>query len=85
MKSMTFKATLLSILAVSALMVNGCGESTDTATTPPEKTEGVQNPVNTYMDTRVENVDMAKAAIQKNAEQMKVEEKALDGLTGNNQ
>lgn len=62
---------------VSILLLSACGEErTETAS------KGMENPVDTYMDSRVSAMDMAKQSVKDSNKRVEEQDKAMKALLG---
>lgn len=59
----------------TVLLLTACGEETKESSS-----KGIENPVDTYMDSRVHAMDMAKQSVKKNNQQMEEQDKAMKAL-----
>ena len=57
------------------LLLSACGEETK-----ENNSKGLGNPVDTYMDSRVNAIDMAKQSVKDNNKRVKEQDKALETL-----
>jgi len=70
------KSSIFILGIVSLLILTACGEDT------PERTSKViENPVNKYMDSRVNAMDMAKQSVKESNKKVEEQNKAMDDLT----
>ena len=70
------KSSIFILGIVSLLLITACGEDT------PERTSKViENPVNKYMDSRVNAMDMAKQSVKESNKKVEEQNKAMDDLT----
>ncbi len=70
------KSSIFILGIVSLLLLTACGEDT------PERTSKViENPVNKYMDSRVNAMDMAKQSVKESNKKVEEQNKAMDDLT----
>jgi hypothetical protein len=60
---------------VTVLLLAACGEETKESST-----KGIENPVDTYMDSRVNAMDLARQSVEKNNQRMEEENKAMKAL-----
>ena len=68
--------TLL-LLALSSLLFLACGE--DKKETPTSNS--IVNPVNTYMDSRLNALDMAKESVKESNKRVEEQNEAMEVLT----
>jgi len=59
----------------TVLLLTACGEETKESSS-----KGIENPVDTYMDSRVNAMDMAKQSVKKENRRMEEENKAMKAL-----
>jgi len=65
------------VFCVSALFIfSGCGEETTETSS-----KGIENPVDTYMDSRVNAMDMAKQSVKESNKKTEEQNKAMEALT----
>ena len=60
---------------VTVLLLTACGEETKESSG-----NGIENPVDTYMDSRMNAMDMAKQSVEKNNQRMEEQNKARKAL-----
>ncbi len=60
---------------VTVLLLAACGEKTK-----ENSSNGIENPVDTYMDSRMNAMDMARQSVEKNNKQMEEQDKAMKAL-----
>jgi hypothetical protein len=60
---------------VTVLLLAACVEETKESST-----KGIENPVDTYMDSRVNAMDLARQSVEKNNQRMEEENKAMKAL-----
>ena len=60
---------------VTVLLLTACVEETKESSG-----KGIQNPVDTYMDSRVNAMDMARQSVKKENQRMEEENKAMKAL-----
>jgi len=60
---------------VTVLLLTACGEETKESSG-----NGIKNPVDSYMDSRMDAMDMAKQSVKKNNKRMEKENKAMKAL-----
>ena len=60
---------------VTVLLLTACGEETKESSS-----NGIENPVDTYMDSRMNAMDMARQSVKKNNKRMEKENKAMKAL-----
>ena len=71
------KNSIIFILCTtSILLLTACGEET-TETSG----KGIENPIDTYMDSRVNAIDMAKQSVKETNKKVTEQNKALEALT----
>jgi len=68
---------ILLFTTVSILLLSACGEETT-----ENSTKGIQNPVDTYMDSRVNAMDMAKQSVKDSNKKVEEQDKAMKALLG---
>ena len=71
------KYNTLLLLALTSLLLSACGESkkeTTTATT-------IENPVNTYMDSRLDALEMAKKSVKESSKRVEEQNEKMKSLT----
>ena len=59
----------------TVLLLTACGEETKESSS-----KGIENPVDTYMDSRMNAMDLAKQSVQKTNQRMEEENKAMKAL-----
>ena len=59
-----------------ALLLSACGEETTETSS-----KGIENPVDTYMDSRVNAMDMAKQSVKESNKKTEEQNKAMEALT----
>jgi len=65
------------ILCTSAiLLLSTCGGETNES-----KTKTIENPVDTYLDSRVDAIDMAKGSVKESSKRSKEQEEAMRNFT----
>ncbi len=57
------------------LLLSACGEETK-----ENNSKGLENPVDTYMDSRMNVMDMAKQSVKDNNKRVEEQDKALEAL-----
>ena len=67
---------LLSSTAIIFLL-SACGEETTGSSS-----KGIENPVDTYMDSRVNAMDMAKQSVKESNKKVEEQDKAMKALLG---
>ena len=60
---------------ITVLLLAACGEDEKESTS-----RGIENPVDTYMDSRMNAMDMAKQSVKKNNERMEEQDKEMKAL-----
>ena len=70
------KTIVLTTCTSIILLLSACGEETK------ENNRGLENPVNTYMDSRVNTIDMAKQSVQESNKKVEEQDKAMKALLG---
>ena len=60
---------------VTVLLLAACGEETKESSG-----KGIENPVDTYMDSRMNAMDMAKQSVKKNNQRMEKQDKEMKAL-----
>ncbi|MCD6212829.1 MAG: hypothetical protein J7J02_07605 [Sulfurovum sp.] len=60
---------------VTVLLLAACGEETKKSSA-----KGIENPVDTYMNSRMDAMDMARQSVKKNNKQMEEQDKAAKAL-----
>ena len=58
------------------LLLSSCGEETTETSS-----KGIENPVDTYMDSRVNAMDMAKQSVKESNKKTEEQNKAMEALT----
>ena len=70
------KKSSIFILSVASILVFvSCGEETKESSS-----KGIENPVDTYMDSRMNAMDLAKQSVKKTNQRMEEENKAMKAL-----
>ena len=59
------------------LLLSACGEETKESSS-----KGIENPVDTYMDSRVNTIDMAKQSVKESNKKVEEQDKAMKALLG---
>jgi len=71
------KNSIIFILCTaSILLLTACGEETKESIK-----KGIENPVDKYMDSRVNAIDMAKQSVKESNKKVTEQNKALEALT----
>ena len=71
------KNSIIFILCTaSILLLTACGEETKESIK-----SGIENPVDKYMDSRVNAIDMAKQSVKESNKKVTEQNKALEALT----
>ena len=60
---------------VTVLLLTACGEETKESSS-----KGIENPVDTYMDSRMDAMDMAKQSVNESNKRMEEQNKAMKAL-----
>jgi len=72
------KKTIIFITCTSIiLLLSACGEETK-----ENSKKELENPVDTYMDSRVNAIDLAKQSVKKSNTKVEAEDKAMKALLG---
>jgi len=71
------KTITLFACTATALLLASCGEETKESSS-----KGLENPVDTYMDSRVNAMDMAKQSVNESNKKTKEQDKAMEALLG---
>jgi ABC-type oligopeptide transport system substrate-binding subunit len=67
----------VSLLSTLSLFLSACGEETKET----HNNTTVKNPVNTYLDSRVDALDLAQDSVKKSNKRTEAQDKALEALT----
>ena len=68
---------VLILFTSSLLLLTGCGEEEKT-----NNNESIKNPVNTYLDSRVSAIDLAKSSVQESNQRSNEQDKNINALVG---
>ncbi len=66
---------VISLAIISLSLLSGCGEEHQ-----EKKSETFKNPVNSYMDSRLDALQNAKTAVNKNNARTKTQDEAIKSL-----
>ena len=69
-------SSALILFIVNVFFLNACGEETKETHNKP----AVTNPVNTYLDSRVDAMDLAKKSVKESNKRIEKQDKALESL-----
>ena len=64
------------LISTASLLLMGCGESQDDSI----NSKIIENPVNTYMDSRVNAMDLAKESVKNSNNKVDEQNKAMEAL-----
>lgn len=70
------KHTKLLLLSLTSLLFISCGDDKSES-----QTKSIENPVDTYMDSRVHAMDMAKESVKESNKRAEDQNKAMEALT----
>ena len=73
---------ILLCTAVTVLLLSACGEEKIESTNTENANKGMENPVDTYMDSRVSAMDMAKQSVKESNKKVEEQDKAMKALLG---
>ena len=68
---------VLILFTSSLLLLTACGEEEKT-----NNDESIINPVNTYLDSRVSAIDLAKSSVQESNQRSNEQDKNINALVG---
>ncbi len=71
------KSSILLLGMVSLLLLTACGEEEQ-----ERASKKIENPVDTYMDSRVNAMDMAKQSVKDSNKKVEEQDKAMKALLG---
>lgn len=64
------------LIGATSLLLAACGESQDNSSS----SKGIENPVDTYMDSRVSAMDLAKESVKNSNKKVDEQNKAMEAL-----
>ena len=64
------------LISTTSLLLMGCGESQDESIS----SNTIENPVDTYMDSRVNAMDLAKETVKNSNKKVNEQNKAMEAL-----
>ena len=64
------------LISTTSLLLMGCGESQDDSIS----SKTIENPVDTYMDSRVSAMDLAKESVKNSNKKVDEQNKAMEAL-----
>lgn len=70
------KHTKLILFSITSLLLIACGEDQNGS-----NAKTIENPVNTYMDSRINAMDMAKESVKKSNKRVNEQNKAMEALS----
>ena len=70
------KLNTLILLTLTSFLFIACGEEKKESTTSTT----IENPVNTYMDSRLDALDMAKESVKEGNKRVEEQNKAMEAL-----
>ena len=65
------------LISVLSLLLSACGEETKET----HNNTAAKNPVNTYLDSRVDAMDLAKKSVAESNKRTEAQDKAMEALT----
>lgn len=68
-------SSVLILFISSALLLTACGEESN-----KNSDETINNPVNTYLDSRVSAMELAKSSVKENNQHVEEQDKNIDAL-----
>lgn len=66
----------LIFFSITSLLLIACGEDQNSS-----NTKTIENPVNTYMDSRINAMDMAKKSVKESNKRVNEQNKAMETLS----
>ncbi len=69
-------SSALILFIVNVFFLNACGEETNES----KNKTAVQNPVDTYLDSRINAMDLAKESVKERNKRVEEQDKALESL-----
>lgn len=73
---------ILLCTAVTVLLLSACGEERTESSNTENANKGMENPVDTYIDSRVNAMDMAKQSVKESNKKVEEQDKAMKALLG---
>lgn len=70
------KTYILILCSLTGLLLLACSESQE-----KNSSKAIENPVDTYLDSRVNTMDMAKKSVKKSNKRVDERNKAMEALT----